>query len=97
VLQQFGIACIEQQQVVVLTNTLFHNIDVLLVALIKPKTTAALLTQFQIPVTIEEQACYIDLLDIASVSAKRLKATEINLHSYRQQIKAGLDLLIDGF
>ncbi|SEH85732.1 PemK-like, MazF-like toxin of type II toxin-antitoxin system [Rheinheimera pacifica] len=96
-LQQFGVACIEQQQVVVLTNTLFHNIDVLLVALIKTQTKAALLSQFQIPVTIEEQASYIDLLDIASVSAKRLKATEINLQSYRQQIKAGLDLLIDGF
>lgn len=96
-LQQFGVALIEQQRVVVLTNTLFHNIDVLLVALIKPQTKAALLTQFQIPVTIEEQARYIDLLDIASVSAKRLKATEINLQSYRQQIKAGLDLMIDGF
>ena len=96
-LQQFSVAFIEQQQVVVLTNTLFHNIDVLLVALIKPQTKAALLSQFQIPVTIEEQASYIDLLDIASVSAKRLKATEINLQSYRQQIKAGLDLLIDGF
>ena len=96
-LQQFGVALIEQQRVVVLTNTLFHNIDVLLVALIKPKTTAALLTQFQISVTIEEQACYIDLLDIASVSTKRLKTTEINLQSYRQQIKAGLDLLVDGF
>ena len=96
-LQQFSVARIEQQRVVVLTNTLFHNIDVLLVALIKPKTAVSLLTQFQIPITIEEQACYIDLLDIASVSAKRLKATEINLKSYRQQIKAGLDLLIDGF
>ncbi|MDP5142019.1 hypothetical protein ORJ00_04625 [Rheinheimera baltica] len=42
-LQQFSDARIEQQRVVVLTNTLFHNIDVLLVALIKPKTTAALL------------------------------------------------------
>ena len=96
-LQQFGVARIEQQRVVVLTNTLFHNIDVLLVALIKPKTTAALLTQFKMPVTIEEQACYIDLLDIASVSAKRLIATEINLQNYRQPIKSGLDLLIDGF
>ena len=96
-LQQFSVARIEQQRVVVLTNTLFHNIDVLLVALIKPKTTVSLLTQFQIPITIEEQACYLDLLDIASVSAKRLKATEINLQSYREQIKAGLDLLIDGF
>lgn len=96
-LQQFSVAHIEQQQVVVLTNTLFHNIDVLLVALIKPQTKAALLSQFQIPVTIEEQASYIDLLDIASVSAKRLKATEINMQSYREQIKAGLDLLIDGF
>jgi len=97
VLQQFSVAHIEQQQVVVLTNTLFHNIDVLLVALIKPQTKAALLSQFQIPVTIEEQASYIDLLDIASVSATRLKATEINMQSYREQIKAGLDLLIDGF
>ena len=96
-LQQFSVARIEQQRVVVLTNTLFHSIDVLLVALIKPKTTVPLLTQFQIPVTIEQQACYIDLLDVASVSAKRLKATEINLQSYRQQIKAGIDLLIDGF
>ncbi|PKM18918.1 MAG: hypothetical protein CVV11_10910 [Gammaproteobacteria bacterium HGW-Gammaproteobacteria-15] len=96
-LQQFSVAHIEQQQVVVLTNTLFHNIDVLLVALIKPQTKAALLSQFQIPVTIEEQASYIDLLDIASVSATRLKATEINMQSYREQIKAGLDLLIDGF
>ncbi|GAB2907425.1 CcdB family protein [Rheinheimera gaetbuli] len=96
-LQQFSVARIEQQLVVVLTNTLFHNIDVLLIALLKPQTKTALLTQFQIPVTIEEQACYIDLLDIASVSAKRLKATEVNLLSYRQQIKAGLDLLIDGF
>jgi hypothetical protein len=82
---------------VVLSNALFHNINVLLVALIKPQTKAALLSQFQIPVTIEEQASDINLLDIASVSAKRLKATEINLQSYREQIKAGLDLLIDGF
>lgn len=96
-LQQFSVARIEQQRVVVLTNTLFHNIDVLLVALVKPKTAIPLLTQFQIPVTIEQQTCYIDLLDIASISAKRLKATEINLQSYRQPIKAGLDLLIDGF
>lgn len=96
-LQQFGVARIDQQLVVVLTNTLFHSIDVLLVALIKPQTKSALLTQFQIPVTVEEQACFIDLLDIASVSAKRLKNTTANLHEYRQQIKAGLDLLIDGF
>lgn len=96
-LQQFSVAHIEQQQVVVLTNALFHNINVLLVALIKPQTKAALLSQFQIPVTIDEQASYIDLLDIASVSAKRLNATEINLQSYHQHIKAGLDLLIDGF
>ncbi|MGP9800028.1 CcdB family protein [Rheinheimera sp. NSM] len=96
-LQQFSVARIEQQLVVVLTNTLFHNIEVLLVAVVKPQTNAALLTQFQIPVTFDEQACFIDLLDIASVSAKRLKATAVDLQIYRQQIKAGLDLLIDGF
>jgi hypothetical protein len=96
-LQQFSLAVIEQQKVVVLTNTLFHTIEVLLVALVKQQTKAALLTPFQIPVTLDEQDYFIDLLDIASVSAKRLKPTDVSMQSYRQQIKAGLDLLIDGF
>jgi len=48
-------------------------------------------------VRINEQAYFIDLLDIATVSTKRLKTTDITLQQYRQQIKAGLDLLIDGF
>lgn len=96
-LQQFSVAVIEQQKVVVLTNTLFHTIDVLMVALVKPQTKAPLLAPFQIPVTLDEQGYFIDLLDIASVSAKRLKATTINLQSYHHHIKAGLDLLIDGF
>jgi len=96
-LQQFSVAVIEQQKVVVLTNTLFHTIDVLMVALVKPQTKAPLLVPFQIPFTLDEQDYFIDLLDIASVSAKRLKATTINLQSYRHQIKGGLDLLIDGF
>ena len=96
-LQQFSVAVIEQQKVVVLTNTLFHTIEVLLVALVKPQTNAALLTQFQIPVTLDEQDYFIDLLDIASVSAKRLKPTGASIQRYGQQIKAGLDLLVDGF
>ncbi|WP_213999178.1 CcdB family protein [Arsukibacterium sp.] len=96
-LQQFGVARIDQQLVVVLTNTLFHEIDALLVAVIKPKNTQALLTPFHLPVRIYEQAYFIDLLDIATVSTKRLKTTDITLQQYRQQIKAGLDLLIDGF
>ena len=96
-LQQFGVARIDQQLVVVLTNTLFHEIDALLVAVIKPQNKQALLTAFHLPVRIYEQAYFIDLLDIATVSTKRLKTTDITLQQYRQQIKAGLDLLIDGF
>lgn len=96
-LQQFGVARIDEQLVVVLTNTLFHEIDALLVAVIKPQHTQALLTPFHLAVRIDEQACFIDLLDIATVSTKRLKPTDITLQKYRQQIKAGLDLLIDGF
>jgi len=97
VLQQFSVARIEQQRVVVLTNTLFHDIDRLLAALIKPDTGSVLLTSFHLPVTINGQACFIDLLDIASVSAKRLKASGVNLQHCSGQIKAGIDLLIDGF
>ena len=96
-LAQFSVASVEQQLVVVLTNTLFHDIDRLLVALIKPDTGRALLTSFHLPVIINGQACFIDLLDIASVSAKRLKTSGINLQHCSGQIKAGIDLLIDGF
>lgn len=96
-LAQFSVVSVEQQLVVVLTNTLFHDIDRLLVALIKPDTGNALLTSFHLPVSINGQACFIDLLDIASVSATRLKTSGINLQHCRGQIKAGIDLLIDGF
>ncbi len=96
-LQQFSVARVEQQLVVVLTNTLFHDINALLVAVIKPVAEITQLTHFHIPVTIDSKAFIIDLLDMATVSKNRLKTTNTQLAEYRQQIKAGLDLLIDGF
>lgn len=96
-MEQFSVATIDQHSVVILTNTLFHDIDALLVAVVKPVKHHTLLAPFQFPVTLNDQACFVDLLDIASVSAKRLKPTSLSLQHYRAQIKAGLDLLIDGF
>ncbi|MDP4527795.1 hypothetical protein Q3O59_01955 [Alkalimonas delamerensis] len=96
-MDQFSVATIDQQTVVILTNTLFHDIDALLVAVVKPVKQHKLLAPFQFPVMLDDQACFVDLLDIASVSAKRLKSTSFSLQQYRTQIKAGLDLLIDGF
>ncbi|CAM3789155.1 CcdB family protein [Rheinheimera salexigens] len=96
-LLQFSVAKVEQQLVVILTNTLFHDIDVLLIALIKPMSETPVLEHFHITVSIDSEPYFIDLLDIASVSKGRLKSINISFLNYQQKIKSGLDLLIDGF
>lgn len=77
-LLQFSVAKVEQQLVVILTNTLFHDIDVLLIALIKPISETPLLEHFHIPVSIDSEPYFVDLLDIASVSKGRLKSINIS-------------------
>lgn len=96
--EQFSVCTAHNQRLVVLTNTLFNEVASILVAPIQIQKDQLLISGLQIPVTINDEACYVDLLDIATTSKNQLKPVSDNgLHLYRDKLKAGIDLLIDGF
>ena len=96
-IEQFHIYSYSSQLVVILTNTTFNEVESLLVAPLKKKSRT-LIRNLQIPCDLEGEEYYIDLLDIATVSQKNLKSSKFShITQKRQDIKYGLDLLIDGF
>lgn len=96
--QQFSVCEAYGQKLVILTNTMFNEVDSILVATIQAYLQETLIKGLQVPIMLDEEAFYVDLLDIATVSKKHMKAIpNSNLQFYRAQIKSGLDLLIDGF
>ena len=95
-LKQFNVYELDSLFVIVLQNNFFSELDQVLVASVK--RNRILISDFQISVTIDDSSYFIDLLDIATISKKRLKRSSVaNLISQRETIKLGLDLLIDGF
>jgi hypothetical protein len=96
-IEQFHIYNYSSQLVVVLTNTIFNDVESTLVAPLK-KHRRMLIRNLQIPCVLEGEEYYVDLLDIATVSQKNLKTSKFSqITQKRQDIKTGLDLLIDGF
>lgn len=96
--QQFSVCEAYGQKLVILTNTMFNEVDSILVATIQAYLQETLIKGLQVPIMLDEEALYVDLLDIATVSKKQMKAIpNSNLQLYRAEIKSGLDLLIDGF
>ena len=96
-IEQFHIYNYTSYLVVVLTNTTFNDVESLLVAPLK-RQSRDLICNLQIACELESEEYYIDLLDIATVSQKNLKASKFSQITHkRQEIKYGLDLLIDGF
>jgi hypothetical protein len=96
-IEQFHIYNYSSQLVVVLTNTIFNDVESTLVAPLK-KYRRMLIRNLQIPCVLEGEEYYVDLLDIATVSQKNLKTSKFSqITQKRQDIKTGLDLLIDGF
>lgn len=97
-IDQFSVCKAYNQRLVILTNILFNEVDSILVAPVQVQKNQLLISGLQIPVTINNETCYVDLLDIATVSKNQLKPVpDHSLQSYRAEIKAGIDLLIDGF
>ena len=97
-LKQFNVYELDSLFVIVLQNNFFSELDQVLVASVKRKRNRILISDFQISVTLDDSSYFIDLLDIATISKKRLKRSSVaNLISQRETIKLGLDLLIDGF
>lgn len=97
-IEQFSICKAYKQRLVILTNTLFNEVDSILVAPVQVEKDTLLISGLQIPVEIDGESYFVDLLDIATVSKKQLKPDLDNsLQLFRSEIKAGLDLLIDGF
>lgn len=96
--QQFSVCEAYGQKLVILTNTLFNEVDSILVATIQARSSLSLIRGLQIPIMFEEEHYYVDLLDIATISKKQIRAIpNSDLQFYRAEIKSGLDLLIDGF
>ncbi|MFT5841114.1 MAG: hypothetical protein ACI9UT_003628 [Flavobacteriales bacterium] len=96
--QQFSVCEAYGQKLVILTNTLFNEVDSILVATIQSCSEMSLIKGLQIPIMLDEEPYYVDLLDIATISKKQIKtASQEDLQFYRSEIKSGLDLLIDGF
>ena len=96
-IEQFHIYNYSSQLVLVLTNTTFNDVESILVAPLK-KSSRPLIRNLQIPCILESEEYYVDLLDIATVSQKNLKTSRFSqITQKRQDIKYGLDLLIDGF
>jgi hypothetical protein len=86
------------QKLVILTNTLFNEVDSILVATIQASSENSLIKGLQIPIMLDDEGYYVDLLDIATISKKQIViSSEKDLLLYRSEIKSGLDLLIDGF
>jgi hypothetical protein len=97
-IEQFSVFKAYNQRLVILTNTLFNEVDSILVAPVQVQKDELLISGLQIPVIINNETCYVDLLDIATVSKNQLRLVSDNsLVLYRDKIKAGIDLLIDGF
>ncbi|WP_395338435.1 CcdB family protein [Ningiella sp. W23] len=96
--EQFSVCDYSSSLVVILTNTVFNDVESILVAPIKPRHDGKLIKNLQIPCDIDDKHFYLDLLDIATVSKRKLKPISDNdLSCHRDEIKAGIDFLIDGF
>lgn len=96
--KQFSVCKAYNQRLVILTNTLFNDVDSILVAPVNVLNDQVLISKLHVPVTFNNESWYVDLLDIATVSKKQLKAVAgIDLQHCRNEIQAGIDLLIDGF
>nr|WP_136249946.1 CcdB family protein [Ningiella ruwaisensis] len=97
-IEQFSLYNYSSVLVVVLNNTIFNEVESILVAPVKLKSNEQLIQHLQIPCTLDDKLHFIDLLDIATVSKRGLKAIEgFHLRFKRDEIKSGIDLLIDGF
>lgn len=97
-IQQFRVCSYSSSLVIVLTNTVFNDVESILIAPVKPSQKRRLVKDLQIPCRIDNQDYFVDLLDIATVSKRFLKTNEdTDLSHLRNSIKAGIDLLIDGF
>jgi len=97
-IEQFSVCKAYNQRLVILSNTLFNDVDSILVAPVQVQKDQLLISGLQIPVINNHETCYVDLLDIATVSKSQLRPVSDNsLVLYRDKIKAGIDLLIDGF
>ncbi|XOV78058.1 MAG: CcdB family protein [Aestuariibacter sp.] len=97
-IEQFSVCSYSSSLVVVLTNTVFNDVESILIAPVKSSQSRRLVNDLQIPCRIDKQDYFIDLLDIATVSRRLLKTNkDTDLSHLRNSIKAGIDLLIDGF
>ena len=97
-INQFSLCKGYNQAVVILANTLFNEVDSILVTPVYVQKNRLLISGLQIPVIINNETCYVDLLDIATVSKNQLKSvSDDSLQLHIDKIKAGIDLLIDGF
>ena len=97
-IKQFHVYNYLKQSVVVITNTVFNDVESILVAPIKRISTSPLIANLQIIVELNGSNFYVDLLDLATVSKRLLNQhNNENLKTYRDEIKSGIDLLIDGF
>ena len=81
-----------------ITNTVFDDVDSILVATLKLKGTEPSIANLQVNVDLDDGSFYFDLLDLATVSKRLLKHyNNADLKEYRDEIKSGIDLLLDGF
>ncbi|NDW21698.1 CcdB family protein [Alteromonas hispanica] len=95
---QFSVCQYSSSIVVILTNTVFNEVESILVAPLKPFEGLSYVKDLQIPCEVSGVNYYVDLLDIATVSKRNLKLIpEQSLKPIRTKIKYGIDLLIDGF
>ena len=95
---QFSVCQYSSSIVVILTNTVFNEVESILVAPLKPFEGLFYVKDLQIPCEVSGVNYYVDLLDIATVSKRNLKLIpEQSLKPIRTKIKYGIDLLIDGF
>jgi hypothetical protein len=95
---QFSVCQYSSSIVVILTNTVFNEVESILVAPLKPLEGLSFVKDLQIPCEVSGVNYYVDLLDIATVSKRNLKPIpEQSLKPIRTKIKNGIDLLIDGF
>ena len=95
---QFSVCQYSSSLVVILTNTVFNEVESILVAPLKPFEGLCYVKDLQIPCEVSGVNYYVDLLDIATVSKRNLKPIpEQSLKPIRTKIKNGIDLLIDGF
>tara|TARA_R110000751_G_scaffold307866_1_gene433037 strand:- start:38564 stop:38794 length:231 start_codon:yes stop_codon:yes gene_type:complete len=67
-IEQFLVCKSHNQRVVILTNALFNEVDSILVAPVQIQNDHLLISGLQISVNINNEICYVDLLDIATVS-----------------------------